>query len=165
MFIIVFVSLAVVGATVHLLASSESRSQQRMADIFLLYWFVFAVGLTGIFGFVGHTFLADRVAASIGWAPGSPFQQEVAFADLAFGILGILCVFIRGNFWLATTVAVTIMLFGDAAGHVMQMVRHGNHHAGNSGAILWGNILIPLVAIGLLIYRSRAGSPERPRKA
>lgn len=161
MFTVVFVALAVVAATVHLLASSERRSRQRIAEVFLLHWFSVAIGLAGVFEFAGHTFLADRVAASIGWPAGNPFQQEVAIADLALGVLGILCIFIRGNFWLATTVAVTVMLWGDAAGHIVQIVRHGNHYAGNTGAILWTAILIPAVAIGLLIYRSRAGSLER----
>jgi hypothetical protein len=164
MFTIVFVVLALVAATVRLLASSERRSGQRIAEVLLLYWFSVAIGLTGIFEFAGHTFLADRVAASIGWPAGSPFQQEVAFADLALGVLGILCVRIRGNFWIATTVAATVMQWGDAAGHIVQMVRYGNHHPGNAGAVLWANILIPAVAIGLLIYRSHAGSFERPHQ-
>ena len=105
---------------------------------------------------MGHTFLADRVAASIGWPAGNPFQQEVAIADLALGILGILCVRFRGNFWLAATVAATVMMWGDAIGHIVQIVRHGNRHPGNAGAILWTAILIPAVAIGLLSYRSHA---------
>ena len=46
-------------------------------------------GFWSIFGgFVKHTFFADEVAASIGWAAGSPFQLEVGFANLAIGVLG-----------------------------------------------------------------------------
>jgi hypothetical protein len=165
MFSVVFMSVALVAATIHILVFEEKPSRQRIAEVFLLYWFAIAIGAVGVFGFTGHTFLAGRVAASIGWPAGNPFQQEVAFADLAFGVLAILCVFIRGNFWLATTVAVTVMLWGDALGHIAQIIWHGNHHEGNAGAILSTEIVIPAVAIGLLVCRARAANLKRPPQA
>lgn len=154
MFTVVFVLMALGGAVVHLVCA-KNRGQKRIAEIFLLYWFAIAIGAAGVFEFAGHTFLADQVAASIGWPAGSPFQQEVAFADLALGVLGIGCVFRRENFWLATAIAAAVMYWGDALGHIVQIVRHGNHHPGNSGAVLWGNIAIPAVAICLLCIHAR----------
>ena len=35
---------------------------------------------------VGHIIMADRVAKSIGWTTGSPFQKEVAFANLSIAV-------------------------------------------------------------------------------
>jgi hypothetical protein len=49
-----------------------------------------------------HAFLAAKVALSIGWAPGSPFQSEVALANLAFGLPGVLCIRFKDGFWLTT---------------------------------------------------------------
>ena len=43
-------------------------------------------------GFYWPFFLSAQVAANIGWAPGSPFQSEVAFANLSVGVLGVLCI-------------------------------------------------------------------------
>jgi hypothetical protein len=57
------------------------------------------LGFSSILAFFGHTFAADEIAAYIGWMPGSPFQFEVAVANLAIGVLGISCVWLRGNFW------------------------------------------------------------------
>ena len=41
-----------------------------------------AVGVTGIYTFVGHVFFAESTAAHIGWQT-SPFQYEVGIADLS----------------------------------------------------------------------------------
>jgi hypothetical protein len=155
MFAIVFAALALTGALLHLLFAKHERFPKRMAEILLLYWFAVAIGAAGVFEFVGHTFRADQVAASIGWPAGNPFQQDVAFADLALGVLGLGCISVRGGFWTATAIAATLMGWGDALGHLNQFVRYSNHHPGNSGVVLWSDIFVPVVAIGLLILHSR----------
>jgi len=60
------------------------------------------VGVSSIWAFMGHVFDANAVATVIGWPPDSPFQYEVGIANLAFGVLGLLCLKIRENFWVAT---------------------------------------------------------------
>jgi len=165
MFTVVFAALALTGALFHIAFSRtfsrDGRTQERMVETLLAYWFALAIGAAGVFEFAGHMFRANQVAASIGWLPGSPFQQEVAFADLALGVLGIACIFVRDNFWLATAIAAAVMYWGDALGHIDQIVRYGNHHPGNSGAVLWGDIFIPAFAILLLILRSRSSRSDR----
>jgi hypothetical protein len=152
MFTVVFEIVALACAAVHLALAKNTRTPRQIAEIVLLYWFAIAIGALGIFEFAGHAFRATRVAASIGWPAGNPFQQEVAFADLTLGVLGLCCIWLRGNFWVATTIAAAVMLWGDALGHIEQIVRYGNHHPGNSGAVLWSELLIPGVAIGLLKF-------------
>ncbi len=164
MFAIVFAAVALAAALLHLLFAKHGRSPKRVAEILLLYWFAVAIGAAGSFEFAGHTFRANQVAASIGWPAGNPFQQEVAFADLSLGVLGVACVFVRGSFWTATAIAAAVMDWGDALGHIDQIVRYGNHHPGNSGAVLWGDIFVPAVAIGLLILHSMLAQPG-PRAA
>ena len=39
-------------------------------------------------------------------------------ADLTVGVLGVLCIWLRGNFWLATAIANAVWLLGDAIGHI-----------------------------------------------
>ena len=46
-------------------------------SVFLWYFVVVEVGYGSLRNFVGHLVLKDTVAASIGWAPGSPFQTEL----------------------------------------------------------------------------------------
>jgi hypothetical protein len=167
LYLIVFAFLALFGALLHLIVSKRGRTPTRIIEIALLYWFVIAIGASGIFAFAGHTFRANRVAASIGWPAGNPFQQEVAFADLALGILGVACIAIRQNFWTATAVATAVMYWGDALDHAYQLLRYGNNHPGNSGAVLWGTTAIPTVTIALLLWRAsvlrRDVNRNRPR--
>jgi len=154
LYLTVFAILALLGAFLQLVLKRE-RTTRRITEIVLLYWFAIAIGASGIFAFAGHTFRADQVAAGIGWPAGNPFQQEVAFADLALGVLGLACIAIRENFWTATAVATAVMYWGDALGHAYQLLHYGNHHPGNAGTVLWGTIAVPAVTIALLLWRAR----------
>jgi hypothetical protein len=58
----------------------RDRERARTVEIVLLYG-IGIVGFNGVVGFLVHTVWADLAAASIGWATGSPFQQEVAGAS------------------------------------------------------------------------------------
>ena len=81
---------------------------------------------------LAHAFLADEVADSIGWPAGSPFQLEVAFANLALGILGVLAMNRRDGFRDATVIAVTIFAGGATITHFTDIVETGNLAAGNT---------------------------------
>lgn len=155
MFMLAFALIALAGAFLHLIASKRNRAPRRIVELLLLYWFAIAIGASGIFAFTGHMFRADQVAASIGWPAGNPFQQEVAFADLALGILGLACLAIRESFWTATALATAVMYWGDALLHAYQLLRYGNHHPGNAGAMLYGTTAIPAVTIALLLWHER----------
>ncbi|MDD3985043.1 MAG: hypothetical protein PHY59_03935 [Methanobacterium sp.] len=124
---------------------------KKILEIFLLTFLVIAVGIGSIWAFIGHYFLSAQVAANIGWAFGSPFQQEVAFANLAIGMLGILCYWFRDNFWTATVISSSIFLLGDAYVHIMNMIHYANYAPGNSGSVLYMDIIGPIVLIILLI--------------
>jgi len=155
MFQLIFVLLAVIGASLHLVLSRRRRSSGALvAETLLLHLFVFYVGLMGVLTFVFHVFFSATASASIGWAP-SPFEYEVGIADLTIGVLGFLCIWFRENFWLATAIANFVWLEGDAIGHVRQMVEHGNHAANNSGLFLFLEILVPVVILALTLYRRR----------
>ena len=100
--------LAVVGAVVQLARDRQPRTMGRVAEVFLLWLLVVGVGVVGVLAFFAHTVLADQTAKSIGWPEGNPFQTEVAMANLATAVLGILCFWIRGNFWTATVIATSV---------------------------------------------------------
>jgi hypothetical protein len=52
--------------------------------------------------------------------PQSPFQKEVAAANAAFGVPGVLSFFIRDNFLVATVIGASVMLFFMGIGHVVK---------------------------------------------
>ena len=109
--------------------------------------------------------LADQTARSIGWPEVNPFQKEVTVATLATAVLGVLCFWIRGNFWTATVIGTSVWLLGDAVVHVVQIVNRANCSPGNSGIPLYIDILFPFMLIGLLIiYKTRGDGAHSPRR-
>ena len=152
---------AVAGATcLHLWLGKRPVSQRRVAEVLLLYLLVIFVGLGGLLGFLGHTFQAREIALKIGWQP-SPFQFEVAVANLAFGVLGILCIWQRRGFRTATGIGYSIFLLGCGYGHLREMILDGNFAPYNVGPVLWVNDLaVPLlILIVLAVRRYLASTP------
>jgi len=159
MFQVIFVVLAVVAASIHLAISSGSRrSTPSIARTYLLYLLFVYVGLMGVLTAYAHVFHPIETSASIGWSP-SPYEYEVGMADLTVGVLGILSLWIRGNFWLATAIANAVWLLGDATGHIRQMVLNNNHAANNSGIFLLTEIITPLIILLLAVYNRSARMP------
>jgi hypothetical protein len=149
MFQVVFAVLALVAASIHLGVSSSRRSSK--ASTYLVYLLVIYVGMMGLLTAYAHVFRPVQTSASIGWST-SPYEYEVGMADLTVGVLGIFCLWLRGNFWLATAIANPVWLLGDAVGHIRQMVLNSNHAANNSGIFLITEITMPFVILVLAIY-------------
>jgi hypothetical protein len=107
------------------------------------------IGINGIYASIGHIFIADQVAAAIGWPAGNPFQQEVGLADLAFGVCGLLCLKFRDGFWPATILASGIFLVGAGIGHCYRSFAHRNFAPLNTGTIVIDDILFPVLLLVL----------------
>lgn len=130
------------------------------ASAFILGFLVCSVGFGGLWGFTGHFFLPDKVAQGIGWPTGSPFQQEIAFTNLGIGILGILCIWLRGNFWTATVIMNATFLMGAGYVHIKDIIEKSNMSPLNSGMILYSDFLIPIITIILLIMKHIQEKPD-----
>lgn len=135
------------------------KAWNQKAEIFLSYFIFFNIGIMGLLGFYAHTVLSDETAALIGWPPGNPFQQEVAAANLAFGILGVLALGYRGTFWLATVIGQCIFLLGALIVHIVDYLQHGNVAPDNFGFFVWmDDLLMPFLYIILLYEYMRSGA-------
>ena len=126
-------------------------SHAKKAEILLNWAFICIVGIGGIWAFIGHTLFAEQVAESIGWPAGNPFQQEVALTNLIIGILGILSVRIEGTFRIATLIAYTIFMMGAGIIHIWQITTVHNLAVNNAGLVLWIDLLLPVILIGLYL--------------
>lgn len=152
-----FAAIALIGAAIHVHRDSRPRSTARTLEIFLVWWMVVAVGVAAIFGSMFHFFDGPDTAREIGYTNGDGgFQTEVGFADLAIGVLGVLCARFRDGFLLAAVIAVSICYLGDAYGHLHQAAVHDNHDPDNTGLVLWADFIAPLVAIGLYVASQRS---------
>jgi hypothetical protein len=127
------------------------RTSKRQLELFLLYQIVFSLGLTSIIAFFGLTFLNHYVASYTGW-PQSPFEQQLANVNLAFGILGILCIWLRKLFWVATIVGFSIWILCDGLHHLYEFLILGNASEGNIGIPLYTDFAVPIVLLILLYF-------------
>lgn len=162
-----FAAIALIGAAIHRHRDQQPRSAARTLEIFLIWWMVVAVGVAAIFGAMFHFFDGPDTAREIGFSNGDGgFQTEVGFADLAVGVLGVLCARFRDGFLLAAVLAVSICYLGDAYGHIHQAAIHDNHARDNTGLVLWSDFIAPLVAIALYALQRRAeGASDRLSRA
>jgi hypothetical protein len=83
---------------------------KQQINIFINYILFFGIGLQGIYSFFGHLLMTAEVAKSIGWAPAPQFQIELAFSNLAVGILAILAVW-KPQLQLVSIVVATVFLW------------------------------------------------------
>lgn len=161
----IFVVVGLIGLVLgllHVAIQKQPKTRRRVADLLLLYAFAFPVGLGGLVGFVGHTLRAGPVAASIGWPAGNPFQYEVAVANLAFGVLGILCLRFRDGFWTATAIGWSVFMLGAAAVHLHQIHIGQPYAPANSGAMLYFDIVAPAYLLALLATRAARPAAKAP---
>lgn len=142
--------LAVILALLHIILSKKQHNTYGVFKTLLVYLLASA-GIGGLIGFTGHVFFAAETARSIGWPVGSPFQFEVGIANLGIGVLGILCIWIKDKFWLATIIMTTVFGWGAAAGHIHQIIQFHNYSINNAGPILYTDISLPLLYIILFI--------------
>lgn len=156
----IFAILGLVGLVLgllHVAVQKQPKTQRRVTDLLLTYAFAFPVGFGGLLGFVGHTLRASPVAASIGWPAGNLFQHEVAVANLAFGILGILCFWFRDGFWTATGIGWSTFLLGAAAVHLHQIHIGQPYAPANAGVMLYFDIVAPAYVLALLAIHGAKG--------
>ena len=138
-----------------ILFDRTTSSRERRLEVPLIMLFALGVAGSGIGAFISHLFFADVVAVSIGWPTGSPFQREMAFANLALGLLGIVAAGRRDGFREATVIAVTVLGVGASIVHVMDIVATGNLAPGNTIQNA-ANLIKPAFLIPLLVASRRA---------
>ena len=140
-----------------LLGVLQTRQQitlSRWSEASLLWIAFWVMGVAGLYGFIAHLLFAPFIAEQIGW-PNSPFQFEVAYANLTVSILGFSSFFYRKrDYLLAAMVAFGSWYFADGVGHVVSLVVDNNQAPSNAGSVLYTDLLTPVVVV-LLLWLSR----------
>lgn len=145
--------LAFIISIVVISMRGEHGGPLQNTNTLIAYLMLLAVGVSGLWGFFMHAFYPTLAASFIGWKP-SPFQFEVAVANLGIGLAGVFSFRATKGFRMATTVVTTCFLWGAAAGHLKQMVTEHNFHPGNAGVIFYTDLFIPLLLIILLVMHN-----------
>lgn len=133
----------------------------KSVETFLSYILFFNMGIMGLLGAYAHVFMGPETARSIGWEPGSPFQFEVGMANLAFGVLGILCYWFRNQFWDASIIGWGVLFLGCFVGHVINYYTENNTAPYNIGPYIWFYDLILPILVFALLCSLRLAKTER----
>ncbi len=124
--------------------------RRPVADIVYRWMILFAVGFTGIYAFVMYVFMGPMVATNLGW-PLSPFQYEVGIANLVIGVIAILSFNASAGFRLATVIAATLWLWGDATIHYYQLMKTQSLSLSQVGSWFWMDLLVPIFLIVCIV--------------
>lgn len=144
----IFVAVPLVGAFIHFFIRKE-RTINRLMEVLLLWFLGFGIGVGSIFSGLAQVLSPEMVAQSVGW-PNTPFLREVGFANISYGILGLISIKYR-SFWTPTIIAYAVFMWGAAIGHIYNINQTGNLAAGNAGTVLYLDILMPILFIILLL--------------
>jgi hypothetical protein len=162
-FSLTFLCIALLVSALSLLRRPKPLFRAAVADKLLSDYLLYAIGITNLYNFIVHTVFASTSAAFIGWA-NSPFQYEVGYASLGFGVAAVIAH--RSSFMarLVAVVGPSLFLWGAAAGHVREIMHTGNMAPGNAGVVLWTDILVPVIGFVLLyFFYTQRGALERTR--
>jgi hypothetical protein len=159
-FSLTFLVLGLLAGGVAVLRSGRPRTRQIVAEKLLWGYLLFAMGLSMLYNFVMHVFFAEMAAAFIGWA-NSPFQYEVGYASLGFGVVAVLARNRGCEMQLAAILGPGLFLWGAAGGHVYQMIVANNFAPGNAGVIFWTDIFLPILGLALLQMARPRSTPQR----
>ncbi|MEU6121226.1 DUF6790 family protein [Streptomyces sp. NPDC047123] len=155
-FPLLFMLVPALGA--HL--SCRRHPDRPAAEIWQRWWSVGALGIGSLWITLAFLAFPDGMADAIGFAH-SPFQFEIAFANLGFALLGFRGASASPRERLTSGLAAAAFLWGATIGHVYQWFAHGDHAAGNTGGILANDILIPAVMIALAARDLRRARSDR----
>jgi hypothetical protein len=141
--------LGLIGSLVSLYFKKQPRSAAVTIEAFVAYFFLFSIGIGYLNNFLMHVVFAEYTAKFIGWA-NSPFQLEVGYASLGMGVAGLIAFRQNLSFRFAAFIPPALFLWGAAGGHIYQIMTTHNMAPGNAGAVLWTDILLPIIGFALL---------------
>jgi hypothetical protein len=133
----------------------EAVAGEVVLERYLFWYLIIAVGVSGVLDGVGQMFDGEDTAELNEWAY-SPFVIELGFTNFAFGVIGLLCIKVKGTWWYAAGVGYSIFLALAAYYHVYDWLGNGNDSSGNIGPTLWADIGVAVVVPVLCYFHARS---------
>lgn len=122
---------------------------QKSSNLLLRWLLLLPVGVTGIYVFLMCLIFPAATAAMMHWPP-SPFQYEVALANLCLGILGLLAFRASYGFQLATVIVTCFWMWGHAIYEIYRIITTSNIYLGDIVSWFWIYLLLPFVLISCI---------------
>lgn len=135
MWFLVLWGLGIVTAGIQFLLNGVPGSTSEICSVVLLHQFAVTFGIMGIIGIISNLVLADKNANMLGW-PGGPFQIKYGFSQLGIGVMGVMAIWFRGNFWAGVLVTIYVYAVSGLWTHTLEMIKNGKPDAMNVGNII-----------------------------
>lgn len=135
MFILVLIAAGIVTGGIQLAMGNGFGDVSVVCSTLLLHQFVVTFGLLGIIGTITNIIKAEDNAKALGW-PGGPFQIKYGFSQLGLGVMGVMCIWFRGGFWLGTLVNMYIYGISGFWSHIAEMKRQGKITVNDVGNLI-----------------------------
>lgn len=135
MWIVALIGAGVVTGLIQWGMMGFINNPSLICEIMLLHQFVVTFGLLGVIGFYINVVDADKTAKQLGW-PGGPYQIKYGFSQLGIGVMGILCIWFKGGFWLGTLFTMYIYGVSGLWSHIAEMKRQKKVTAMDLGNIV-----------------------------
>jgi hypothetical protein len=103
---------------------------------------------------VSFVTIPDVMSQMIGFSR-TPFEFEIAFANLGLAILGFRAVHASARERITIGLGAGMFLWGATIGHLYQWFANGDHAPGNGGGVLVYDVLIPAVMIILAVRSTK----------
>ncbi|QUQ63675.1 DUF6790 family protein [Kutzneria sp. CA-103260] len=159
-FPLVWVLVAVVGA---LIATRHSPSREARLETWQRWWAAGALGCGSLWLVLAFLGAPEVMATAIGFNQ-TPFEFEIAFANLGLAVMGFRAASSHATARERVTVGLGagMFLWGAVIGHVYQWFAGGDHAPGNTGGVLICDVLFPAVMIILAVRSKRLAVVRQP---
>lgn len=150
-FSLTFFLIGLIFSFVVIFKKKGKRSKSFIVETLFKYFCFWAHGVTWIYNGIFHVVFHEMAAKFIGWED-SPFQFEVGFASIGFGVTGLLALRKDFGLRLALIIGTSCFLWGAASVHIYEINTSANYAPGNAGIMLWTGILLPVIGfVGLYL--------------
>lgn len=138
-----------VGATIHSVLASRRGDGNRAVELFLVYLLVGYYGLAMILSGLVHILNPGPLAALKGWPVSSPMHALYAFALFGLAVSASLSIWFRGRYLLAPTISGSVLAFGGAYVHGVEVLNRGTFLMGKDGPEILFDVVVPLTILTL----------------
>ncbi len=146
-FVVTLLAIAIVMSIVKIRRAKLSRRPYSAVYIVWGELLFYMYGIGAIYGGFFHAYFGTMAAAGIGWQ-NSPFQYELGWFEIGYGLTAAMSLWRGYQFRLAVTLPYSIFLLAAAAQHIKMMLVQHNYAANNAGVLLWlGDIAVPIAVL------------------
>ncbi|MFJ5266046.1 DUF6790 family protein [Streptomyces sp. NPDC088387] len=158
-FPLIWLLVAAVGA---LIRTRHVTSRRERLETWQRWWAIWALGFGSLWMTVAFVAAPDVMATAIGFHR-TPFEFEIAFANLGLAVMGFRAASPSASARERITIGLGagMFLWGAVVGHLYQWFANGDHAPGNTGGVLVNDLLIPAVLIALAWRSQRTATTER----